>query len=115
MIENLTPAEYNRELTVRAVKAAHHLAITMNECYWLFWSRNTQVILDSMNENIPLTMDRFLANSELGAAVNTQLAKTDIGTRVIVSMPDGYAFSGTEFTYTAPIVDFEPEPQQLEE
>jgi hypothetical protein len=115
MIENLTPAQFNRELTARAVKAAYHLAITMNECYWLFWSRNTQVILDSMNENVPLTLERFTANSELGAAVNTQLAKTDIGSRVIVAMPEGYAFNGTAFTYTAPIVDLELEPQQLEE
>jgi len=111
MIENLTPAEFNRELTVRAVKAAYHLAITMNECYWLFWSRNTQVILDSMNENIALTMERFNANSELGAAVNSQLAKTDIGTRVIVTMPDGYGFSDGAFTYTAPVI---PEPEPIE-
>jgi hypothetical protein len=102
MIENLTPAEFNRELTVRAVKAAHHLAITMNECYWLFWSRNTQVILDSMNENVPLTLERFTANSELGAAVNTQLAKTDIDTRVIVTMPGGYSYDGAQFVYAEP-------------
>ena len=102
MIENLTPAEYNRELTVRAVKAAHHLAITMNECYWLFWSRSTQVILDSINENVSLTLERFTANSELGAAVNAQLAKTDIDTRVIVTMPAGYSYDGAQFVYAEP-------------
>ena len=105
MLEQLTPTEYNRELTQRAIKAVHHLASTMNECYYLFYVRNTQVILDSMNANIELTMQRFLANSELGAAVNTQLAKTDITTRVIVAMPTGYSFNGTEFIYTAPIVE----------
>ena len=102
MIENLTPAEYNRELTVRAVKAAYHLALTMNECYWLFWSRSTQVILDSINENVPLTLERFTANSELGAAVNAQLAKTDIDTRVIVTMPVGYSYDGAQFVYAEP-------------
>ena len=106
MLEQLTPTEYNRELTQRAIKAATHLANTMNECYYLFYARNTQVILDSMNANIDLTMQRFLANSELGAAVNAQLAKTDIGTRVIVAMPTGYSFNGTKFIYTAPA----PEP-----
>jgi len=105
MIENLTPAEFNRELTVRAVKAAYHVAVTLNECYSLFWNRDPQVIVASMNENIPLTMERFLANTELGAAVNSQLAKTDIATRVIVAMPDGYTFNGVEFTYTAPIIE----------
>jgi len=113
MIETLTPAEFNRELTVRAVKAAYHVAVTLNECYQLFWNRDPQVIVASMNENIPLTMERFLANTELGAAVNSQLAKTDIATRVIVAMPDGYAFNGTEFTYTAPVIpEPEPEPEQ---
>ena len=103
MLEQLTPTEYNRELTQRAIKAVHHLASTMNECYFLFYARNTQVILDSMNANIDLTMQRFIANSELGAAVNSQLAKTDVATRVIVAMPIGYSFNGTEFIYTAPI------------
>ena len=106
MLEQLTPTEYNRELTQRAIKAVYHLASTMNECYALFWSREPQVIIDSMNANIDLTMQRFLANSELGAAVNAQLAKTDIGTRVIVAMPIGYGFNGTEFIYTSPA----PEP-----
>jgi hypothetical protein len=105
MLEQLTPTEYNRELTQRAIKAVHHLASTMNECYALFWNRVEQIILDGMNANIELTMQRFLANSELGAAVNLQLAKTDITTRVIVEMPTGYSFNGTEFICTAPIVE----------
>jgi len=101
MLEQLTPTEYNRELTERAIKAATHLANTMNECYYLFYARNTQVILDSMNANIELTMQRFLANSELGAAVNLQLAKTDIATRVIVEMPTGYGFADGKFVFVA--------------
>ena len=103
MLEQITPTEYNRELTQRAIKAVHHLASTMNECYAIFWSREPQVIIDSMNANIDLTMQRFLANSELGAAVNSQLAKTDVSSRVIVAMPIGYSYNGTEFIYTAPI------------
>jgi hypothetical protein len=58
-----------------------------------------------MNANIELTMQRFIENSELGAAVNTQQAKTDIGTRVIVAMPTGYGFADGQFVYTAPIVE----------
>jgi hypothetical protein len=103
MLEQLTPTEYNRELTQRAIKAVHHLASTMNECYALFYNREPQTIVDSMNANIALTLERFGANSELGAAVNSQLAKTDITSRVIVAMPTGYSFNGTEFIYTAPI------------
>ena len=105
MLEQITPTEYNRELTQRAIKAVHHLASTMNECYALFWNRESQVIVDSMNANLALTLERFAANSELGLAVNSQLSKTDIPTRVIVAMPTGYSFNGTEFIYTAPIVE----------
>ena len=103
MLEQLTPTEYNRELTQRAIKAVHHLASTMNECYALFWNRESQVIIDSMNANLALTLERFGANSVIGYAVNSQLANTDITTRVIVEMPIGYSFNGTEFIYTAPI------------
>jgi hypothetical protein len=116
MLEQLTPTEYNRELTQRAIKAVHHLASTMNECYALFWNREPQAIVDSMNANIALTLERFVANSELGAAVNAQLAKTDIATRVIVAMPTGYGFVDGQFGYTAPVVSKpEPEPESLPE
>ena len=105
MLEQITPTEYNRELTQRAIKAVHHLASTMNECYALFWNRDKQTILDSMNANLALTLERFGANSVIGYAVNSQLANTDIATRVIIAMPTGYSFNGTEFVYTAPIVE----------
>jgi predicted Co/Zn/Cd cation transporter (cation efflux family) len=63
------------------------------------------VIIDSMNANLALTLERFGANSVIGYAVNSQLANTDISTRVIVAMPTGYSFNGTEFIYTAPIAE----------
>jgi hypothetical protein len=117
MIEKLTPTEHNRELALRVVKAVNHLAITMNECYHLFWNREKQEILDSLNANLELNMQRFLANSELGAAVNTQLEKTDVTTRVIVNMPAGYVFENGVFAYIEPqlepevIVEPEPTPE----
>jgi hypothetical protein len=66
--------------------------------------------LDSINGNLVTTLERFGANSELGAAVNSQLAKTDITSRVIVAMPTGYGFEDGKFVYTAPVVP-EPEPE----
>jgi hypothetical protein len=107
MIENLTSTEYNRELTVRVVQTVNHLANIMNECYNLFWNRDKQEILDSLNANLELTMQRFLANSELGAAVNTQLEKTDVLTRVIVNMPEGYIFENGAFAYIEPTPEIE--------
>jgi hypothetical protein len=105
MIEKLTPTEYNRELALRALKAVNHLAITMNECYHLFWNRDKQEILDSLNANLELTLQRFNANSELGAEVNLQLEKTDVTTRVIVNMPDGYVFENEVFAYAEPTTE----------
>ena len=105
MDTSLTTEEFEKSLTRKGIIAAKHLADTLNECYRDFYNRDTQVILDSINGNLAATLERFAANSELGAAVNTQLAKTDITSRVIVAMPIGYSFNGTEFIYTAPIAE----------
>ena len=110
MYTSLTTAEFEKSLTRKGIIATKHLADTLNECYADFWRREPQAILDSINGNIDLTMQRFLANSELGAAVNAQLEKTDISIRVIVQLPTGYGFDGTQFTYTEPVVVV-PEPQ----
>ena len=105
MDTTLTTAEFEKGLTRKGIIATKHLADTLNECYAEFWQRDPQAILDSINGNLAATLERFAANSELGLAVNSQLAKTDIGTRVIVAMPTGYGFNGTEFIYNAPIVE----------
>ena len=107
MIEKLTSTEHNRELALRVVKAVNHLAVTMNECYYLFWNRDKQEILDSLNANLELTIQRFVANSELGVAVNLQLEKTDVLTRVIVNMPEGYVFENGVFAYIEPTPEIE--------
>jgi len=104
MIESLTPTQYNRELAIIQTKAARHYAITQNECYHKFWNRDPQVILDSINSNIPLTLERFQGNTELGMAVNKELEKTDVDERCIVTMPQGYSFDGTIFKYDTPVV-----------
>ena len=102
MIEPLTPREFANELAKTQAKAAYHYAITQNQCYRDFWNREPQEIIDSLNENVPLTLERFNGNTTLGNAINDQLSHTDYTTRCIVVMPSGYAFNGTEFTYTAP-------------
>ena len=102
MIEPLTATQFNRELTILQAKAARHYAVTQNQCFREFWNRDPQVILDSINADLTTTLERFSGNTELGEAVNKQLAKTDFPERCIVELPDGYAFDGTQFTYTAP-------------
>lgn len=108
MIEPLTPIELNRELALKQAKAARHYALTQVECYQAFWGRDPQEIVTSLNANVPLTLSRFVGNTELGMAINAQLEKTDFPERCIVEMPAGYAFDGVAFSYTAPP---EPEPE----
>ena len=101
MDTSLTTAEFEKGLTRKGIIASKHLADTLNECYAEFWSREKQVILDSINGNLAATLERFAANSQLGAAVNSQLEKTDVASRVIVSMPTGYGFADGKFVFVA--------------
>jgi hypothetical protein len=103
MIEPITPQQHFRELTLRGLKATLHHAITLNECYNLFWQSPN--VLEMLNENIALTMARFSENTLLGTALNHALEQAGETLRVTVNMPDGYAFNGTAFTYTAPIIE----------
>jgi hypothetical protein len=121
MNTQLTTEEFEKALTRKAIKGVRHAAIVLNECYRLFWNRPTQVILDSMNGNLPETLQRFQANSTMGAAINAQLEETDVTERVIVSIPEGYSFDGAQFIYTPPVipevevVEFEPELPIIED
>ena len=116
MDTSLTTAEFEKSLTRKGVIATKHLADTLNECYAEFWRRDKQTILDSINGNLAATLERFGANSVIGYAVNSQLAKTDITSRVIVQLPTGYGFVDGQFVYTAPVVpEPEPKPEPLPE
>lgn len=114
MDTSLTTAEFEKSLTRKGIIATKHLADTLNECYAEFWNRDKQEILDSINANLAATLERFAANSELGAAVNSQLAKTDIATRVIVQLPTGYGFADGQFVYTSPAPEPEPVLETIE-
>jgi hypothetical protein len=121
MNTQLTTEEFEKQLTRKAIKGVRHAAIVLNECYRLFWNRPTQVILDSMNGNLVETLQRFQANSTMGAALNAQLENTDVTERVILAIPEGYSFDGTQFIYTPPtipeveVVEFEPELPIIED
>jgi len=100
MIEPITPQQFNNNLTLIALDAVRHLAITLNECYRKFWQRDSVEILTSLNANIPLSLERFHANTTLGIALNVQLEAASETLRVITTMPDRYAFTDGAFTYT---------------
>lgn len=114
MDTSLTTAEFEKGLTRKGIIATKHLADTLNECYADFWNRDKQVILDSINGNLAATLERFGANSVIGYAVNSQLANTDIATRVIVQLPTGYGFADGQFVYTSPAPAPEPVLETIE-
>lgn len=111
LIEPLTYAQQNREFSLKVLKAVRHLVITMNEVYRDFWNRDPQKIVDSLNENIPLSLERFTSNTVLGTVGNDRMAAAGQSERVAVTMPEGFSFDTTNnlFVYTAPVV-VEPEP-----
>ncbi len=111
-----TTEEFEKDLTRKAVKAVIHLQVVLSSCYYEFWDRPTQEILDSINSDVPETMARFSGNTAIGMAINERLEATDWEGRVPVTMPEGYSFDSTTntFNYTAPVV-IVPELEVIEE
>lgn len=119
MIDNETHRDFENALAKKQADAARHYALTQNEVYREFWSREPQAIINSLNSDFAKNLQRMTENTTLGIAINAALAKaeyTDIHgvkhytERCIVVMPEGYGCDGTAFTYTAPVIP-EPEPQ----
>ena len=111
LIEPLTYTQQNREFSLKFLKAVRHLVITMNEVYRDFWNRDPQKIVDSLNENIPLSLERFTSNTLFGTVANDRMAAAGQPERVAVTMPDCFSFDeeNNVFVYTSP-VESEPEP-----
>jgi hypothetical protein len=115
IIEPLTYKEQNRDFSLKVLKAMRHLAITMNEVYRDFWSRDPQQIVDSLNADLQLSLSRFDSNTLIGNMVNDRMAAAGQNERVAVTMPEGFSFNATSgvFVYTHPIIA-PPEPDIIE-
>jgi hypothetical protein len=116
MIEPLTYKEQNREYSLKAVKAMRHVMIVMNEVYRDFWNRDPQLIVDSLNEDVDLAIERFYSNTTLGNVLNDRADAAKIAERVCVTMPEGYKFDDNTrlFSYATPIVIVQTEePEDL--
>jgi len=102
IIEEPTQREFENGLAKRAATQVAMTARTLNDCYAAFWARDPQVILDSINSNVAVTLARFQGNTALGNALNTQLEALGNPLRVVAVMPEGWAFANNQFTYTPP-------------
>jgi hypothetical protein len=118
MLEQFTPLETKRaevrKVTIDSLSAANTLAGAMAYGYSVFWQAEPAEMLEFLNNNVPNNLDLLMSNSELGAIINAKLNDANLpeySARVPLSMPVGYAFNGTEFTYTAPVIP-EPLPEE---
>lgn len=111
MIEPLTYKEQNREYSLKVLKAVRHLMLTMNEAYRDFWNREPQLIVDSLNEDVNLALERFHSNTVLGVVLNDRATAAGLTDHVTVNMPEGYSFNleTKTFSYVQPVVEPEPE------
>lgn len=113
MIEPQTYKEQDREFTLKALKAVRHTILVMNEVYRDFWGRDPQQIVETMNSNVPLYLERFESNTILGIVLNDRASVAGIPDRMHITMPEGYSFDSTTntFSYSAPVIVVpEPEP-----
>jgi len=109
MLEQLTPLELKRAqvrgVTLDAINAANHQAMTLAHGYAVFWNSPPDEMLEFLNDNVPNNLDLLMSNSELGTIINAKLDAANLAeysSRVPLSMPVGYSFNGTEFAYVAP-------------
>jgi len=96
--------------SLAGAEAAHHLAVVLKAGWERYWRRDPQVILAEMTADLVNTLAIFALNTQAGTAVNALLdALNDdrFSARAPVTLPDGWAFDGTQFAYTAPTP---PEP-----
>ena len=113
MIEPQTYKEQDREFTLKALKAVRHCILVMNEIYRDFWSREPQQIVETMNANIDLYLERFHSNTMLGIVLNDRAAAAGISDRMHIAMPENYIFNSDTrtFAYVKP----QPEPEVITE
>lgn len=95
-----------------AAQAIHHAAVVQLSGWQAVWSRDPAVVLAELNADAnALTIMQLSTQS--GTALNGLLDAINdprFPTRAPLSMPLGYAFDGTQFTYTTPAQPESPEP-----
>ena len=107
MLEQYTTTENIRlkanEDLLKVLNALHCVVQEQNYSYREFWGNDPEDIIGVLNAKVTFWLDRFRRNSAVGHAANDQLDAANLPQyhqRAIVAMPNGYAFNGTEFTYT---------------
>lgn len=97
--------------TLASAEAANHFAAVLHGSWNRFWYRPVETVLAELNADVAKTLEVFILNTQAATAVNAILSSVGdprFSHRAPDYMPEGYAFDGTQFTFTAPV---QPEPQ----
>jgi hypothetical protein len=104
--------EFKNSLIVSVGEAVNHLAAMMQRANQQFWGIETTRLLAILNEDVPVTLATFAANTELAGAVNAQLDGLDLQQFTFrAPMTKGredIVFDGTEFVYVSPVIVPDP-------
>lgn len=87
--------------------AAHHLATVLHTQWQAFWQRPADTVLADINADLSKTLAIFQLNTQASEAVNALLDAVNdprFSNRAPTSLPTGWAFDGTAFTYMPPPV-----------
>lgn len=93
-------------------EAAHHLAVVLRSQWSAVWERDPVIVLAELSADPTKTAAIFALNTQAAAAVNALLdavGDSRFSTRAPQTMPDGWSFDGTAFTYVTP-----PEPLAID-
>lgn len=99
---------FKDSLVLEAAEAAHHAVTVMQSVYDRFWTLPADRLLAVLNHDITSSLAVLQANTAIGTPCNASLDALDLAQfskRAPNSMPDGWVFDGTEFTYTNPVQD----------
>jgi len=100
-------------IVIESLRVAHVLAQTMTSGREQLYAIPN--IIDVLNHNVAASLAMLNGNGEVGALINANLDAVNLPQfpcRVPLTMPDGYTFDGTVFSYTAPV---SPEPETDQE
>jgi len=93
--------------------AAHHLAVTIKAGHEGVYNRPIETILADLNADVAKAAQIMQLSEQASLAVNALLDAVNddrFPTRAPTTMPTGFAFDGSQFTFTPPVIDPPAEP-----
>ena len=119
-------AVQNDLIAEHSAKGLLHYATVLTESYERYWNlkpeinqllryegRTPQAIVDALNANLPLAVQRNADHKSMAEHCNGYLEMIGSAMRVPIGMPPGYSFDQAtmQFTYIEPAPEPQPAPE----